>query len=1601
MNKDIIPATFPGPAPDPAPRASFSAGDQASLFSAAAAAPDGLLTIIMLTNNIILTVGGPLVIAPNKIIMLAGNYTLTQAVTMQPTVSVVGPGNLTIDGVTITHIPGQTGSGVYMAPNPNTGAVGALTMNNGLITGNTTTTYGGGVSITGGTFTMINGAITNNRADRVGGGVYIGFGTFDMRGGQISSNQATGVGTSINTGFGGGIHSTASDITMTGGVISNNSAARDGGGICHYSLFPISIGGNASITGNTAGRSGGGIWVPHDNLANFTVGPAVLFANNSASTVTNRNPADDAVYFRNILGSRWTAPLTQGYNNYDIGFEDQPAGFGVYVANIRANKSAIGAALPAQPFQFGLFDHNGRLVTVATNVGGTIVFPPVHFAWYYRYPYTIRELTPSGNGWITDGRIYQVYIGIYMGGMDFTDTSVEYPQGIPSFVNRYSAAPAVVILTARKSAVGAPLPSGRFSFGVFDGSGNLITNVVKDASGELTFSGITLNAPGVYNYTIRELTPSGDGWTTDSTSYPVTVTVTDNNMGQLVASITYPEGEPAFVNTYSAAPAEVDFAVTKTALGAPLPDGGFYFGLYDESGDLIATAANNASGFVSFPTVTIIAPGVYHYTIRELTPPINGWAIDGSIYPVTVTVTDNSAGQLIPSIDYQGGAIGLPNFVNIYSARAAELTLSATKLAVGAPLPAGRFDFGVFDQNGNLIAVAANDGAGNVNFPTVTFSAPGLYNYTIREISLSMGGWTVDNTVYPVIIRVTDNGLGELLTAISYPEGVPSFTNSFSPIPTSDILVVFKKLLGWNHPEIPFTFGRFDEGGNLIDTAQNVGGVVEFAPLTYTATGVYNYIVRELTPSGSGWATDSNLYPVTVTITQENGQLIKTITYPDGQPTFINRYAATPAEAVVTASKTALGATLVSGEFTFTLFDQEGSPVAKGTNDAAGNVIFPPINLSAPGLYNYTVSETDSPAGWTPDPGTFPVLVTVTDNQAGQLVATVSYPAGLPGFTNVFSPAPASAGVVVFKKLLNWDRPEVPFLFGLFDLNGDLISTVQSAGGVVEFPPLTYPEPGVFNYEVRELSLAGAGWLPDGGSYPVSVTVSAAGGELVANVSYPGGQPTFVNIYAPTAAQAAIAAHKTAVGAPLAAGDFVFGVFDSNGIPVAKEVNDADGEVSFPDLTLTSPGVYDYTVRETAAPPGWSLDATVYRAVVTVNDNGMGQLIASVSYPDGFPGFTDTFAPAPAELLLTATKTAVGAPLLADMFSFAVFDTVGNPLVSAVNDAAGNVAFPAIELPGPGVYDYTVRETGSPAGWTADTTVYPVVVTVTDDGVGQLIVAVSYPEGFPEFTNTFGPAPAELLLTAHTTAVNAPLEAGMFTFTVFDSNGNPVAYATNDAAGNVAFPVMVFTAIGVYDYTVRETGSPDGWLPDTRVFPVLVTVSDNGSGQLVATVTYPDGYPSFTNTFVGPEPPKPATATVEACKRLCGARLCGDDFTFGLFDQHGHEVARATNDRCGKIVFPAVTFAQPGLFNYTVRELNQSGGCWMMDPRIWPVTVAVTTVTDNGAGQLVATVTYPEGRPLLVNRFCPPAAGRCNVLIKAASICKMYQIVQQGTQFFL
>jgi pilin isopeptide linkage protein len=115
-----------------------------------------------------------------------------------------------------------------------------------------------------------------------------------------------------------------------------------------------------------------------------------------------------------------------------------------------------------------------------------------------------------------------------------------------------------------------------------------------DSDDNVQFPNVCYTEPGVYHYTIRETSEPGNGWITDSSEYPVVVTVTDDGHGHLTANVEYPEGKPKFINKYKPESVCVKLCAVKIAEGAPLKDGQFTFGLFDKDGNEIISATNKS-----------------------------------------------------------------------------------------------------------------------------------------------------------------------------------------------------------------------------------------------------------------------------------------------------------------------------------------------------------------------------------------------------------------------------------------------------------------------------------------------------------------------------------------------------------------------------------------------------------------------------------------------------------------------------------------------------------------------------------------------------------------------------------------------------------------------------------------------------------------------------------------------------------------------------------------------------------------------------------------------------------------------------------------------
>jgi len=106
----------------------------------------------------------------------------------------------------------------------------------------------------------------------------------------------------------------------------------------------------------------------------------------------------------------------------------------------------------------------------------------------------------------------------------------------------------------------------------------------------------------------------------------------------------------------------------------------------------------------------------------------------------------------------------------------------------------------------------------NINFPAQTYSSPGIYSYTIKELTPSDEKWQTDNRIYRAVVTVTDNGDGTLDAQVDYPDGFPEFVNRRS---SCDICKHFNCLpfpmLFFSPPQKKeFSPEAFDEWNNAV-----------------------------------------------------------------------------------------------------------------------------------------------------------------------------------------------------------------------------------------------------------------------------------------------------------------------------------------------------------------------------------------------------------------------------------------------------------------------------------------------------------------------------------------------------------------------------------------------------------------------------------------------------------------------------------------------------------------------------------------------------------------------------------------------------------------
>lgn len=935
---------------------------------------------------------------------------------------------------------------------------------------------------------------------------------------------------------------------------------------------------------------------------------------------------------------------------------------------------------------------------------------------------------------------------------------------------------------------------------------------------------------------------------------------------------------------------------------------------------------------------------------------------------------------------------------------------------IGAVNADGSVTFGDIVFTGDMIGESFEyritelvpDGAGNwINVADADASLlqPGMiYDESTWVVRVDIASEIVDDE--PVVVWTASYQLADAAQG-SQVESFATFRNSYTPesvsVPAEDFAAGTKTLTGRDMlPNETFGFVLLP-GDDATQSAIANGAVrlmstdavalrgtngqavdFSFGDATFTKPGAYTFMVREnswnsqrIPADGTqGMAFDRHTATIVVTVTDNNGVLAATRTV-ENSLDFTNRYTAEGDYAGLVLSKTLNGRDMDQGEFTFhiagtndaaaALLGGDGTRTFVNSEPRAAGVAYEATLLTdlhftqddAGKTFTFDVFEnvpSIGAPGMTYDKAMHSVAISVASDNAGALVITTTVD-GAAGnkvsFTNAYAADPATfdtqAGFGLYKVLegRDWEANDAfsfllePLTMGA-PLPGDTIVTVgadmvdpATGHAPISFGDITYNQVGVYKYRVTEINagyiIGGVKYSSNAAEFTVTVTdLDENGvhtGKLVATAQLTTTPNTreFTNVagFEYDDNQIPVNAFKrftnnSAVEMPDMTGLFTFTLTAAEAnapMPVATTAhNDADGSVDFGVITFnaslfdngpivinSAPAsdaaavpaakpagdgpttdnpsadantlVFHYTITEKA---GGHADVTndpnpAFTFEVAVTRDNAGNVTANVTsvqdYVKGTPlrTFTNTYTytppiipdPDPIFAAPVAKKILEGRALVAGEFSFELLEN-GKVVSTGTNDADGNVVFSDIKFTEAGTHIYTMREIGAgttAAGVTYDTTTYQVTADVVEiDNELRVDFAIDGTDG-AVFKNAYKAKGTTVIIGATKTLEGRTLAAGEFTFKLTGADGRTYE-AKNAADGRIEFPAIDFDKVGTYDFTLAEMNDGQtGITYDGRSYKVTVVVTDDGKGNLVANVTWPNGTPpTFKNTYTKPVP---------------------------------------------------------------------------------------------------------------------------------------------------
>ena len=183
----------------------------------------------------------------------------------------------------------------------------------------------------------------------------------------------------------------------------------------------------------------------------------------------------------------------------------------------------------------------------------------------------------------------------------------------------------------------------------------------------------------------------------------------------------------------------------------------------------------------------------------------------------------------------------------------------------------------------------------------------------------------------------------------------------------------------------------------------------------------------------------------------------------------------------------------------------------------------------------------------------------------------------------------------------------------------------------------------------------------------------------------------------------------------------------------------------------------------------------------------------------------------------------------------------------------------------------------------------------------------------------------------------------------------------DNGKASINFGTIEYKEPGTYVYKVSEKNAGttvDGIAYSKNVAEITVTVTPNKKGVLSADVKVAwseADETEFKNVYTAEPVESSVTSQIDVTKSLAGRDLTAGEFSFELREIKGEGselIETVANAADGKVTFNPIKYTEIGQHTYRLSEVKGDAGGITYDGKTH---IIVTTITDNGKGQLVAT----------------------------------------------